>query len=159
MVDDQVSQAEMDVLDQLSSLAQELSNCSVRRYAAALVGPIGSIRSAGGNRTPVGMPACGAGGCPRAEREVTPGVDHSDCVSMHAEAEALLGCDPDLWFGSTLLVSGPPCFECAKLVAGSEVRRIVFRYAEGYPELPKVLKFLHDAGVTVEMLMPEGGQQ
>lgn len=150
--EEQVSKAELETLDHLDVLANELSNCSVRRYAAALIGPLGLIRSAGGNRTPVGMARCGEGGCPRAEHEVTPGVDHSDCVSMHAEAEALMSCDPDIRFGATLVVTGPPCFECAKLVAGSDVRRVVFRYASGYPELPKVLQFFHDAGVTVEMV-------
>lgn len=153
MIDEErVSKAELETLDHLDVLANELSNCSVRRYAAALIGPLGLIQSAGGNRTPVGMARCGEGGCPRAEHEVTPGVDHSDCVSMHAEAEALMGCDPDIRFGSTLVVTGPPCFECAKLVAGSDVKRIVFRYAPGYLELRKVLQFFHDAGVTVEMV-------
>jgi dCMP deaminase len=150
--DDRVSKVELETLDHLDVLANELSNCSVRRYAAALIGPLGLIRSAGGNRTPVGMARCGEGGCLRAEHEATPGVDHSDCVSMHAEAKALMGCAPDLRVDATLVVTGPPCFECAKLVAGSDVKRIVFRHANGYTELPKVLKFFHDAGVTVEMV-------
>jgi dCMP deaminase len=148
-----ITEDERKWLEQLPTLAEEFSNCSVRRYAAILMDSAGWIKACGGNRTPEGMALCGAGGCPRAERDVTPGVDHSDCTSLHAEAEALLTCEPELRPRMTLLVSGPPCFECAKLIASSGVKRVVFRYVEGYPELPKVLKFLHDAGVTVEMVL------
>jgi dCMP deaminase len=150
--DSMITPAEAKWLDELGLVLDVWSNCSIRRYAAAVLGPNDLILSAGGNRTPVSMPRCGEGGCPRAEREVTPGVDHSDCTALHAEAEALLGCDPGARAGSALLVSGPPCFECAKLIAGSGIRRVVFRYSDGYPELPRVLRYLHDAGVTVEMV-------
>jgi len=59
--------------------------------------------------------------------DVSPCYD--DCFTIHAEANALLVCDRTAREGGTLYVSSHVCFQCAKLVANSGVRRVVVRHS------------------------------
>jgi deoxycytidylate deaminase len=99
------------------------------------------------------MVHCTDGGCPRATSTVTPGTGYDDpagfCVAQHAEAGALLWSDPAVRNGGTLVVNGPPCLECARLVASAGIKRVVHTMNDDYPGWPAVARFLGHAGVDV----------
>jgi dCMP deaminase len=117
-------------------LATIFSTCSRRQYAAVIVNPIGRLVGFGYNGSPPGQPHCVDGACPRARSSVAPGspYDAGDgrCIAVHAEANALLFSDATARQGSTLYVNGPPCPDCAKLIAASGVVRVVHYVDESY---------------------------
>lgn len=80
-----------------------------------------------GDRGPVvRLSASCAADCPRARAaEVADPVGYTDCISIHAESNALLFCDRRDREDGTLYVTSPVCFTCAKLVANSGVARVV----------------------------------
>jgi len=53
------------------------------------------------------------------------GPSYSNCVSVHAEANALLFADRRDYEGGTIYITNFPCWDCAKLVANSGIRRVV----------------------------------
>lgn len=118
-------------------LAGIFSTCSRRQYAAVIVTPTGRLIGFGYNGSPPGQPHCVDGACPRARSNVPPGspYDAGDgrCIAVHAEANALLFSDATARQGATLYVNGPPCPDCAKLIASSGVRRVVHIADDAYP--------------------------
>ncbi len=144
----------------LPHVARNFSTCSLRQYAAVVIDPSNRVLSLGYNGAPPGMPHCSDGACPRAsEPGVTPGVDHSNCVAQHAEAGALLWADPERRRGATIVVSGPPCFECAKLIASSGVSRCVFPWVDGHPGIGRTVEFLAEAGIEVDIELAEDAKR
>lgn len=99
------------------------------------------------------MRHCTDGGCPRGLSGVTHGSSYSSaegfCIAQHAEAGALLYSDPARRRGGTLIVNGPPCFECARLIASSGVSRVVHTWDDTYEDWPKIKEFLETAGIKV----------
>lgn len=118
-------------------LAGIFSTCSRRQYAAVVVSPAGRVVGFGYNGSPPGQPHCVDGACPRASSTVPSGspYDAGDgrCIAVHAEANALLFSDATARQGATLYVNGPPCPDCAKLIAASGVRRVVHVADDSYP--------------------------
>lgn len=53
------------------------------------------------------------------------GTSYSNCVSVHAEANALLFADRRDYEGGTIYITNFPCWDCAKLVANSGIRKVV----------------------------------
>jgi dCMP deaminase len=82
------------------------------------------IRSTGYNGAPTGKPGCQS--CPRRLSDVPPGSDYSNCVAIHAEANALIHCDRADLPGSTLYITREPCYGCLKLIAAAGVARVAF---------------------------------
>jgi deoxycytidylate deaminase len=70
------------------------------------------------------------------------------CVAQHAEAGALLYSDGGRRMNGTLVVNGPPCFECARLIASAGIRRVVHFVDDAY-EWRRVREFLIRADVEV----------
>src|SRR5690554_7251561 len=66
------------------------SDCERSRVGAVVVKDR-RIRGTGYNGAPAGMPGCST--CPRRTSDCAPGSDYSNCVAVHAEANALLYCD------------------------------------------------------------------
>lgn len=151
------SRHETNWLSVLPSIARTFSTCAVRQYAAVVIDPENRVLALGYNGSPPGMAHCTDGGCPRAlQPGVTPGLDYSSCTAQHAEAGALLWADPARRRGSTIVVSGPPCLECARLIASSGIRRCVFPWVDGYPDVGKVVRYMYEAGIEVDIPLPEG---
>lgn len=140
-------------LEACTLLAPLFSTCSRRQYFAVVLAPNRRVAGVGYNGAPPGMTHCVDGGCPRSSSTVTPGTgyDSTDgfCVAQHAEAGALLWSDPAVRNGGTLVVNGPPCLECARLIASAGIRRVVHVVDDTYPEWPTVAGFLTAAGVEV----------
>ncbi|WP_367138008.1 cytidine/deoxycytidylate deaminase family protein [Saccharothrix sp. HUAS TT1] len=98
------------------------SDCE-RDKVGAVVVQDRRIRASGFNGAPAGQPGCDA--CPRRTSGCTPGSDYSNCVAVHAEANALLYCDRADLPGSTLYLTRKPCEGCWKLIEAAGVARVV----------------------------------
>ena len=98
------------------------SDCERSRVGAVVVKDR-RIRATGYNGAPAGQPGCES--CPRRTSGVAPGTDYSNCVAVHAEANALLYCDREDLIGATLYVSRKPCYACEKLISATGVARII----------------------------------
>lgn len=98
------------------------SDCE-RSQVGAVVVKERRIRATGYNGAPAGAPGCLS--CPRRESSVAPGSDYSNCVAIHAEANALLYCDREDLPGAFLYVTRAPCYACSKLIAATGIIRII----------------------------------
>lgn len=132
-----------------NNLALIFSTCSKRQYAAVIVASNKRLVGFGYNGSPPGMPHCSDGFCPRMSENSENGSNYDNCISQHAEAGALLWSDPAMRQGGTMIVNGPPCMGCAKLIASSGLSRVVYRADNNYSQWSEVEKFLLDAGIEV----------
>lgn len=107
------------------------ADCSRRKVGAVIVSPDRRIVGTGYNGAPAGQPGCLSGACPRAGSNSTPGRDYSNCIAVHAEANALLYSDWTDRQGGTMYINQPPCTECTKLIHGSGLGRVVFKRGDG----------------------------
>jgi len=97
------------------------STCVRRAVGAILVDADGRILSTGHNGVPPKFPHCTETPCPGAK---DPSGDTRHCLAIHAEMNALIQC----WrrdLAHTLYVSTSPCFNCAKAIATTPIKRIV----------------------------------
>lgn len=79
------------------------------------------------------------------------GATYSNCVSVHAEANALLFADRRDYAGGTMYVTNPPCWDCAKLVANSGVSTLVVKQTEqdAHYDNDTSLSFIRSCGIEV----------
>lgn len=134
-------------LNACGDLAKTFSTCAKRQYAAVIVAPNKRVIGFGYNGSPPGMPHCNEGHCPRLKQDSSNGSNYDNCISQHAEAGALLWSDPAMRQGATLIVNGPPCMGCAKLIASSGVSRVVYRVDNSYQQWSEIEDFLTKAGI------------
>lgn len=82
------------------------------------------------------------------------GTSYSNCVSVHAEANALLFADRRDYAGGTMYVTNPCCWDCAKLVANSGIKRLVVRIsdADSHYDNDSSLNFIEECGIVVDTL-------
>lgn len=147
---------EMQWLQACRMLAPLFSTCSRRQYFSVVIGVDKRVVGVGYNGAPAGMVHCVDGGCPRGASDVPHGSSYSSsagfCIAQHAEAGALLHSDPTRRRGGTVVVNGPPCFECARLIASSGVARVVHLLDADYGGWGEVAQFLTGAGVEVSSI-------
>ena len=133
------------------------SRCSGRGIGAVVVSADNSYSCVGYNGPPAKMPLPDGTSClhwcPRMNLDVRQKSGrYDDCVTAHAEANALVRADFSRIQGGTLYVSSACCWECGKLVANSGVTRIVMMLD---PELDKhrdpyrTVRMLEQCGVQV----------
>lgn len=85
--------------------------------------------SEGYNGAPAGERECTDGGCPRgllSRDECAPDSSYDNCVSIHAEVNALLRAGKNAR-GGVLYVTRKPCPWCAKVVKAAGIVRCVYR--------------------------------
>ncbi|QJD52135.1 deoxycytidylate deaminase [Mycobacterium phage MA5] len=104
------------------------SDCE-RSKVGAVVVKDRRVRGTGYNGAPSGRPGCDT--CPRRLAAAVPGVSDYDsgptrCVSVHAEANALLYADRDDLIGATLYITRAPCPGCQKLIDAAGIERVVY---------------------------------
>lgn len=86
--------------------------------------------------------------CPRANTIETgrdPG--YNDCVSSHAEANAIIMADRSLIDGGAFYVSTVPCYGCTKMIANTGVVMVVF-IDDGRGDLKKISGFLKQCNIV-----------
>jgi len=89
------------------------------------------------------------GFCPRGGSNDR-GPSYSNCVSVHAEANALLFADRRDYEGGTIYVTQPPCWDCAKLIANSGIVSVLVLASEDDPPFPSypAIEFLKSCGLN-----------
>ena len=82
------------------------------------------------------------------------GGTYSNCVAVHAEANALLFADRRDYAGGTMYVTNPCCWECAKLVANSGVKSLVVKQSErdAHYDNDTSLNFIRSCGIDVRII-------
>lgn len=126
--------------------AENFSTCAKRQYMAIILASNARVTGMGYNGSPPGMPHCKDGHCPRMQAESPSGSNYDNCISVHAEQNALQ------WSGSnrhTLYINGPPCMTCAKLTAGAGLKRVVCMVDPTYAQWPDAKLFLESSGIVV----------
>lgn len=51
--------------------------------------------------------------------------DYTDCISLHAEANAIAFANRADTEGATIYITGPPCDACSKLIKAAGISRVV----------------------------------
>jgi dCMP deaminase len=131
--------------------AKIFSTCSRRQYAAYIIAKNGRIVGVGYNGSAPNDIHCNQGGCPRAIENTPHGSVYDNCISIHAEANALLWSDQVMRDGGTLIVNGPPCYGCAKLIAGSGIKTVVCKYDPDYANFRDVIDYLMSQEIEVRV--------
>jgi dCMP deaminase len=139
------------------------SSCVNRQVGAMIVDKHNRPISAGYNGAPAGFGSTSSmkairdtedcrSFCPRSSGERSESYDN--CVSVHAELNALMFSDRKDYFGGTIYVTSPCCFNCAKAVANSGVERVVCEISEkdGHIDNQRGIEFLRSCGIEVEVL-------
>lgn len=144
-------------MDQARIVGQ-MSKCDRDKVGAVIVPPgNGEGFVASYNGPPYGYPddegGCSAW-CPRGmPGKLTYTTDYSDCVSAHAEQNAITRADYSKIQGATIYVSSAVCFTCSKLVANSGIKRVVMMVKSGQehrnPQMS--IDFLTTCGLGVEV--------
>ncbi|MGZ4863241.1 MAG: deoxycytidylate deaminase [Halobacteriota archaeon] len=119
------------------ALAQTVSlrsTCTRRQYGAIIVSTGDHILSTGYNGAARNEPHCLNIGCERERLKIPKGERYELCVSVHAEANAIIqaargGASID---GATLYVNGTPCKMCWRLIKNAGIAEVV--YVEDNPE-------------------------
>lgn len=120
---------------------------------AIIVDSAGHVVATGYNGGPKGFHHCTDGGCPRASSDALHGSSYENCIAIHAEANALLHSDYTIRRGgATLYVNGPPCWDCAKLIANSGITKVVCSEDKEYSDWGRVKDFLLGAAVSVNVV-------
>lgn len=145
----EIKSHELKWLTATKQLAQIFSTCSKKQYFAVVLAPNKRVAGVGYNGSPPGMGHCVDGHCPRAVENSPSGSQYDNCISQHAEAGALLWSDISVRQGGTLIVNGPPCMGCAKLIASSGIKRVVYSEDNSYSNFESVNKYLTDSGIEM----------
>lgn len=106
------------------------SECSLAQVGAVIVNDKNRIIATGYNGPPansIATESCRLS-CPRSRPHAGSQVSSYGfgCISIHAEANALLFCDRSMIEGGTLYVNAVPCEDCAKLIANSGIGFVFF---------------------------------
>lgn len=112
------------------------ADCRRAQHGAVIVDPDHRVISFGYNGAPSGMPGCLEGACPRgrlpydALASLSGGYDDPAspgyCISVHAEANAIILAGRNRTAGATIYITGAPCHGCQKLIAAAGITRIVY---------------------------------
>ena len=131
--------------------AKIFSTCGKRQYMAIIVDAHGYVVGVGYNGTPVKFLHCKQGGCPRLTEGSEPGSSYDNCLSAHAEQNAIMNAfTRDSMRGGVMYVNGEPCFTCAKMIANTGIYRLVYTSDPDYvySGWDRVDKFLRQAGIN-----------
>ncbi len=104
------------------------STCTRRQYGAIIVSNADHILSTGYNGAARNEPHCLNIGCERERLNIPKGERYELCVSVHAEANAIIqaakgGASIN---GATLYVNGTPCKMCWRLIKNAGIDEVVF---------------------------------
>ncbi len=130
---------------EMAELVARRSTCIRRAVGAIIVDREHRVLSTGYNGVPRNLDHCTERACPGAG---DPKGDTSRCEAVHAEVNAVLQCNA-IRYAHTIYVSCTPCFVCAKMIANTEIKRVVVM--EPYADV-KGAMILKRASITVEFI-------
>ncbi|MEU9603657.1 deaminase [Streptomyces sp. NPDC048057] len=110
--------------------ASTRADCVRSQVGALLVDHRNEVIKTGYNGAPAGVPGCASrGACPRGKlslEECPRDSDYSNCISDHAERNAIRRCPPHELRGATLYSTREPCPACWTLVEAAGISRVVW---------------------------------
>lgn len=128
------------------------SACVKAQCGAVVVTKDNLVVSVGYNGPPRGYPGTCVDDCPRAHDGATDS-GYDACISIHAEANAIMHCARCDREGGTIYVTGVVCVNCAKLIANSGLSRVVMKVARGemhrHPD--RTIALLRASGLHVDV--------
>jgi dCMP deaminase len=140
----------------VAQVIAQRSQCSRKQVGAVVVTIDERVAATGYNGPPAGWSTPGGDcseWCPRARGNNDTGHDYTNCVSVHAEMNALLYSSRRDVAGGTLYVTTRPCLDCAKAIANSGVVRVVWPWGDTDPVLAsEAFELLRDCGIRVERI-------
>ena len=112
------------------------ATCTRRQYGAIIVSSGDHILSTGYNGAARNEPHCLNIGCERERLNIPKGERYELCVSVHAEANAIIQAARGgaAINGATLYVNGTPCKMCWRLIKNAGIDKVVF--VEDNPDSP-----------------------
>jgi dCMP deaminase len=132
---------------EMLELVASRATCARRKVGAIITSEDNHILSTGYNGVPRGFKHCIDFPCAGAGDK--PG-DSRNCLAIHAEQNALLQC-VDLKNANTMYTSCTPCFECAKLIANTDIHKIYTK--ELYTDR-RGMSVLAKAGISTYLYTP-----
>ena len=133
------------------------SSCTNRQVGCVIVDTTNRPVATGYNGPPAGYAvdfdeSC-ASYCPRANSNQR-GSGYENCVSVHAEVNALLFADRRDVVGGTMYVTNPCCFACAKVIANSGITKVVAVQSDrdSHADVETPVDFLASCGITVSII-------
>ena len=133
-----------DYFLKMAQLASLRSTCNRRRVGCILVDSNNHVVATGYNGVPKGFVHCLDVPCTGAD--AASGTRLDECYAVHAEMNALLQLQSTDTLTAYLTVT--PCFDCAKVLANSNVKRIVA--SVWYPQ-DRVKSILEEAEIDVHI--------
>lgn len=113
------------------------ADCTRRKVGAVVVDNGRRIVSTGYNGAPSGRAGCLEGACPRGQLsydQVAAFTSYTTgpgrCLSLHAEVNAVLYAHRSLT-DCTIFIVCQPCNDCAKVIAGAGIVRVVYPNPDG----------------------------
>lgn len=103
------------------------SRCVRRQIGAVIINRENRLIATGYAGPPARLKAGGpcTYWCPRSKPDAAPGASYDDCLTIHAETNALIFVSRDSAAGGTIYVTSTPCFSCAKSISNSGLTRVV----------------------------------
>lgn len=119
------------------------ADCRRRKVGAVILDMRNRVVSTGYNGANGKQRGCLAGGCPRGLQsleQVPSGSPYDEagpgfCIATHAEMNALLQADPLRLTSATLYCNTSVCRWCLKVIANTDIRRIVQLNSRGHKEV------------------------
>lgn len=139
----------------VAQVMAERSLCDRDQVGAVIASETNRVVATAYNNPPAGFDHQGKNCTAWCSRSRHGAGDNSyfDCPSLHAEANALSVCDRSQREGGTMYVTTLPCMDCAKLIANSGLKRVVYedtptgRDREQRTDQSPI-GFLRDCGIT-----------
>lgn len=148
-----------EVWSRIAATFGERSRCHRAQIGAVIVTTDNRLAAVGYAGPPSGLPTTKGDcrdWCPRAQPGAVLSKSYDECATIHAEVNAIMRSDWHDRQGATVYVNGSTCQNCAKVVAGSGIARLVHVVNEGdahrAPE--KVEEYLRSCGIDVERWSP-----
>lgn len=136
-------------------IAENESKCISKKVCAIIVKD-DRLVSTGHNGTAKGQPNCcdvnahllDSNGCLSSEDSKNNHHHWSNIHEIHAEINAIMYSSHEQRNGATLYCTLFPCFNCAKAIAGSGIKKVV--YSTFYERTPKEsIEVLENAGIEI----------
>jgi len=113
----------------MAQLVATRSTCPRRMVGCVITSINNHVMSTGYNGVPRHYPHCTSTPC--GGQNAKSGEGLNTCMATHAEQNALLQC-PDTMSIGTIYITDSPCITCAKLIANTSCRTVI--YANEYTD-------------------------
>lgn len=113
----------------IARLVATRSTCPRREVGCVITNKYGHIKATGHNGVPSGYDHCTEKPC--GGQNASSGTGLNLCMATHAEQNALLQCD-NVMDIHTMYLTTSPCITCAKLIANTSCKEVIF--AEEYAD-------------------------